>query len=123
MIITPDGPQGPRYVLQPGIVTVAQLGGVPIVPIACSGAQMLEARSWDRLKLPRPFSRIAIYVGNPIWIDRKEKDPEAARLKVEQAMRHAEAVVEQFVEGKRLGREPLLAEALAEAWEGSAGED
>ncbi len=112
--ITPDGPQGPRYVLQPGIVAVAQMARVPIVPIACSGAHILESRSWDRMKLPRPFSRIAIYVGNPIWIDRKEKEPEAARLKVEQAMRRAEAVVERFVQGKRLDREPLLAEALEE---------
>ncbi len=115
---TPDGPQGPRYVLQPGIVAVAQMARVPIVPMACSGAHILESSSWDRMKLPRPFSRVAIYVGNPIWIDRKEKEPEAARLKVEQAMRRTEAVVEQFVEGKRLGREPLLAGAL----EGGAGE-
>lgn len=109
--VTPDGPQGPRYVLQPGIVAVARRAGVPIVPMAYAGRNMIQFNSWDRMKLPLPFSRIAIYVGNPIWIERGEKDEEAARLKVERAMREAEVIVDRFVGGGRVEEEPLLAEA------------
>ena len=109
--VTPDGPRGPRYVLQPGIVAVARRTGVPIVPMAYSGARLIEFNSWDRMKLPVPFSRITIYVGEPIRFGREESDEEAAR-RVEQAMRRAEALVDRFAGGGRVEREPLLAEAL-----------
>ena len=109
--IMPDGPRGPRYVLQPGVTALAQRAGVPIVPLAWSGRRMIEFNSWDRMKLPLPFSRIIIYVGNPIHIAPDEKDQEAAGLKVEHAMRLGEAIVDQFAQGSRTAREPLLAEA------------
>jgi len=110
--ITPDGPRGPRYVLQPGIVTTAQLSGKPIVPMAYAGPRMIEINSWDRAKLPWPFSKVFIYVGEPVWIARDEPDLEAARVRVEQAIRKAEAVAERFAGGPRVEREPLLAAAL-----------
>lgn len=109
--IMPDGPRGPCYVLKPGIPAMAQRAQVPIVPVAWSGRRVKEFNSWDRMKLPLPFSRIFIYVGNPIHIAPAEKDQEAIRLKVEHAMRRAEAIVDQFAQGGRTAREPLLAEA------------
>jgi len=33
---TPDGPRGPREVVQPGIIAAARLSGAPIVPVAFS---------------------------------------------------------------------------------------
>ncbi|MCZ6729771.1 MAG: lysophospholipid acyltransferase family protein [SAR324 cluster bacterium] len=111
--VTPDGPRGPRYVLQPGIVAVAQRAGVPIVPMTYAGRHMIHIKSWDRMKLALPFSRIAIYFGDPIWIDKDEKDEEAARRRVELALRQAEVIVERFVGGSRVEEEPLLAEAEA----------
>ncbi|MCZ6472321.1 MAG: DUF374 domain-containing protein, partial [SAR324 cluster bacterium] len=109
--IMPDGPRGPRYVLQPGVTALAQRAGVPIVPLAWSSRRMIGFNSWDRMKLPLPFSRIIIYVGNPIHIAPDEKNQEAVRLKVEHAMRLGEAIVDQFAQGGRTAREPLLAEA------------
>lgn len=111
VVLTPDGPRGPRYVLKPGIPAMAQRAQVPVVPVAWSGRRVKEFNSWDRMKLPLPFSRIFIYVGNPIHIAPAEKDQEAIRLKVEHAMRRAEAIVDQFAQGGRTAREPLLAEA------------
>ena len=108
--ITPDGPLGPRYVLQKGVVGLAQRSGVPIVPLTFSAPSAIEFKSWDRMKLPRPFSTVTIYVGNPIWIGREETDEEAARLRVEHAMRRAAAVVDRFAGGGLVEREPLLAE-------------
>jgi lysophospholipid acyltransferase (LPLAT)-like uncharacterized protein len=116
--VTPDGPRGPRYVLQPGIVAAAQLARVPIVPMAYSGRRMIEFNSWDRMKLPLPFSRIVIYLGDPVWVDREEGDSEQARRRVEQAMRRAEALVDRFAGGGRVEREPLLAQALEPSGEG-----
>ena len=111
VVLTPDGPQGPRYVLKPGIPAIAQRVQVPIIPLAWSGPRMFEFNSWDRMKLPLPFSRIIIYVGNPIHVAPDEKDQEAIGVKVEHAMRLGEAIVDRFAQGDRTVREPLLAEA------------
>ena len=110
----PDGPRGPRYVLQKGVVGLARRAGVPIVPLTFSAPGAIEFKSWDRMKLPRPFSTVTIYAGTPIWIRREETDEEPARLRVERAMRRAAAVVDRFAGGGLVEREPLLAE-VAEA--------
>ena len=34
LAITPDGPRGPRYVVQDGVMSLAQLTGLPIVPVS-----------------------------------------------------------------------------------------
>lgn len=108
--INPDGPRGPRYELQKGIISLARLGGAPIIPIAFAGKHMIEFGSWDRMKLPRPFSRVVIYVGSPIWVERKLEDEEPIRLQVEQAMRQAVVIADRFAGGDLTGREPLLQE-------------
>jgi len=67
--ITPDGPRGPRYVLQDGIITIAQKTGVPLVPFHVEATrQWIFEKSWDRHKLPKPFSKLVISVGNPFSV-------------------------------------------------------
>ena len=109
--VMPDGPLGPRYELKPGVVALARRTGVPIVPIAFSGAAVIEFRSWDRMKLPRPFSRVTLYVGNPIWIA-KDADEEEQRLLVERALRETVVIADRFSGGNLVEREPLLAELV-----------
>jgi lysophospholipid acyltransferase (LPLAT)-like uncharacterized protein len=55
--LTPDGPQGPRMRASPGIVQVARLAGVPIVPIAFAARPSKLINSWDRFMVPLPFGR------------------------------------------------------------------
>ncbi len=57
--ITPDGPRGPKGVLKPSSLAVAQMVGLPIIPIAVS-ASGWRFRSWDGFLVPRPFSTISI---------------------------------------------------------------
>jgi lysophospholipid acyltransferase (LPLAT)-like uncharacterized protein len=68
LAVTPDGPRGPRHVLQPGIVFIAQRSGLPIVPLAVRMHRGRRLDSWDRFELPAPFSRIRIVGGEPIAI-------------------------------------------------------
>ena len=107
--ITPDGPLGPRYVVQAGAAALAQLSGAPVVPVAWAAARPWEFGSWDRMKLPRPFARIVVLVGEPIWVGRDE-DPEQARLRIEQAMRRATRDADRMAGGTLTEREPLLKE-------------
>jgi lysophospholipid acyltransferase (LPLAT)-like uncharacterized protein len=94
IVITPDGARGPRYVLKPGIVALARHKGLPIVPVAYSAPRRWEFRSWDRMKLPVPFSRTVIWVGDPIEVSELE-EAEAVR-KVEDAMRRVTQQAEAF---------------------------
>ena len=107
--ITPDGPRGPRYEVKPGIVSLAQRTGVPIVPLCFAAARRWEFGSWDRMKVPKPFSRVVLFAGDPIRLAR-ETDPEAARRLVERALRRNALHAERFAGTDLPDREPLLAE-------------
>ena len=69
-LITPDGPRGPRFEFKPGALFVAQLGEVPIVPLAFAASPAKVFRTWDKFVLPAPFARIAIAVGEPVMVSR-----------------------------------------------------
>jgi lysophospholipid acyltransferase (LPLAT)-like uncharacterized protein len=67
-LITPDGPHGPRFVAKSGAILIAQLAGKPIIPISYAASRVFKFRAWDRFVLPLPFARIALVVGEPIFI-------------------------------------------------------
>ena len=66
--ITPDGPRGPRGVVQPGIVQIAGTTGRPIVPLIPCYDRKRVLRSWDRFQVPALFARCRLTVGAPIRI-------------------------------------------------------
>ncbi|HUJ73749.1 MAG TPA: lysophospholipid acyltransferase family protein, partial [bacterium] len=53
VVITPDGPRGPRYELKPGVTALARRKGLPIVPLTYSAPRRWEFGSWDRMRLPK----------------------------------------------------------------------
>jgi lysophospholipid acyltransferase (LPLAT)-like uncharacterized protein len=63
-----DGPQGPFGKVKPGIVRIAQYASLPIVPTITSGQQCWVFNSWDRFMVPKPFSRVIIRFGLPVWV-------------------------------------------------------
>ncbi|PJZ81574.1 lysophospholipid acyltransferase family protein [Leptospira meyeri] len=86
---TPDGPRGPAFIVQPGIIAAAQVTQVPIVPFhyECSRQWILE-KAWDKHRVPKPFTTFVVSYGEPISVPRdlNEEEFEAIRLKVEEAM-------------------------------------
>lgn len=66
LAITPDGPRGPRYIVQEGVITAAQLTGLPVLPVAYRLGWKLTLRSWDRFQIPLPFSTVEISLAEPI---------------------------------------------------------
>jgi lysophospholipid acyltransferase (LPLAT)-like uncharacterized protein len=81
--ITPDGPRGPCYAVQDGIVALAQLTGVPIVPVSNYSRHKFQAKSWDRFQIPAPFSRCIISFGGMLKISRDAPDSEKQEFKAE----------------------------------------
>ena len=66
--IIPDGPRGPRYKVQPGIIILAKKTGYPILPLTYSAKKIKIFSSWDRFILPYPFTRCRIVYGDPIYV-------------------------------------------------------
>jgi lysophospholipid acyltransferase (LPLAT)-like uncharacterized protein len=87
--ITPDGPRGPCYSLRPGIVSVAQLTGCRIVPVAYRLSHKLTLNSWDRFQVPLPFTRCDVTLAPSVQVPRKlgEEEAESIRADLEATMR------------------------------------
>lgn len=68
MCITPDGPKGPRYKSHPGVIKLASVSGVPIVPVAIDYANCWRLKSWDGFAIPKPFSRVNLRWGMPLVV-------------------------------------------------------
>jgi hypothetical protein len=83
--ITPDGPRGPRYSLNSGIVKLAQTTGAAIVPLGVEYSRCIRLKSWDAFMIPLPFSRVNITLGEPIRVAKTSTDDEfeAERQRVE----------------------------------------
>ena len=89
LAITPDGPRGPRYIVQPGVMALAQLTGLPIVPFGFHAHRKIQIKSWDGFQIPLPFSRCDLCFGVPIHVPRKATDAqrEEIRLHLEQMLK------------------------------------
>lgn len=74
LMIATDGPRGPRHRVQPGIIGLARLTGVPIVPIAWSVRNVKRLKTWDRLMVPLPFNHGVIEWGQPFIVHKNEED-------------------------------------------------
>lgn len=82
LAITPDGPRGPRCIAQIGVVTAAQMTGLPVIPIAFIAKHKRRLRSWDRFEVPRPFSRGMFVYGDPIAVPRELEPAESEEYRV-----------------------------------------
>ena len=83
LAITPDGPRGPCYVVQDGIITLAQVSGLPIVPVSYSLAWKIQVKSWDRFQIPLPFTKCVMRLTPPITVPREVSDEDRERLRQE----------------------------------------
>lgn len=80
VVITPDGPKGPRGRVKPGVIELARLSGMPIVPVGFAAFPRKVLRSWDEFIIPCPFSR-AVYVwGKPLHVPAGISKAEGARF-------------------------------------------
>ncbi len=100
--ITPDGPLGPKYVVQPGVILLAQKTGREIIPAGVAVDRYWQMPSWDEFRVPKPFSRAMIILGKPMKIPDKisKKEMENYRRQLEEEMRRLTA------EAERRAREP-----------------
>ena len=88
MAITPDGPRGPRYHLNPGVVKLAQVTGGEVLPVHVEYSRCWRLKSWDGFMIPKPFATVAITFDTvhrvPLTAD--ETEFEAQRQQLEQKL-------------------------------------
>lgn len=89
LAITPDGPQGPKHVVQPGVIELARLTGSPVFPITYGASGKRSLSTWDRFMIPLPFCRVVFIWGEPVWVprDSKPEEREEKRLLLQDRLR------------------------------------
>jgi lysophospholipid acyltransferase (LPLAT)-like uncharacterized protein len=80
-----DGPRGPFGDVKPGLIRLAQLSGMPILPILTSPEKKWVLKSWDKFMIPKPFSRILVRFEEEIYIrpDLTADEFEESRVAIE----------------------------------------
>jgi lysophospholipid acyltransferase (LPLAT)-like uncharacterized protein len=90
---TVDGPRGPARVVQPGAVWLAKTTGNPVLPFHLEASAAWSVRSWDRTQIPKPWSVVALTMGEPLEVagDLADAGLEAARAELERRLHALEA--------------------------------
>jgi len=83
LAITPDGPRGPCYVVQEGVIALAQLTGRPILPVSYQLTWKITVKSWDRFQIPLPFTKCVMHLTPPIYVPREISEDEREQLRAE----------------------------------------
>jgi hypothetical protein len=99
-VIIPDGPQGPRFRVQHGIIALARQTGIPIIPMTYSAKKAKIFASWDRFMLPVPFTRCRVIYGNPVFVpDRADAAAfEQCRIELENELQRITTEADRAVE-------------------------
>jgi len=89
---TLDGPRGPARVAQPGAIWLARATGNPVVPFHMEASSKWTARSWDQTQIPKPFTTVAVAIGDPFDVagDATDQQLETARQELERRLRTRE---------------------------------
>jgi len=98
-----DGPRGPRYRAQPGVIRLGRLTGAPIFPVTLSAHPSWRIPSWDRFLVPLPGSSVRLHVGEPLTVPRTldEAQEETYRIRLEEALRALTREADEAFEARR----------------------
>ena len=93
-IFTADGPRGPIYQTKMGPIKLAQMTGFPAGAFYLLPERTWQVKSWDRLLVPKPFSRVIVTFMRGIPVDRDATDLEPLRLELQDALERARLTAE-----------------------------
>jgi len=96
---TSDGPTGPLHVFKPGAIMLAQLTGAPILPLSYAASHYWKLKSWDEFIVPKPFSKIAIALDEPVMVDKKitQEQTEALQTRLQNTLQELEQHAERLL--------------------------
>ncbi|NLY75528.1 MAG: lysophospholipid acyltransferase family protein [Firmicutes bacterium] len=104
VVLTPDGPRGPIYHIEPGGIFLAQKSGAPLIPVAfVFDRKWVMKKTWDQYVIPKPFARCVAYFGEPLFVtekltdERLEVEKERLQTALHEANRRGEEVLKQWL--------------------------
>ncbi len=86
LAITPDGPRGPLYHLNPGAIKLASKSQCPLIPVQVNYADYWELRTWDNFRLPKPFSRVELIFNTPLYVSPSLEKEQELRVSLEELL-------------------------------------
>ena len=98
-MLTPDGPRGPIYQVQQGILFLAQKTGLPIIPVGTALSHKIKVGSWDRMRVPLPFGKTALTYGKAFYVT-KETNFEKVAQEIKKEIDRVTDLSEQFINHK-----------------------
>lgn len=78
-----DGPKGPKYEAKMGACLLAKKTGNPMIPFVLESKKFWEIGSWDRLQIPKPFTRVKVIIEKPIYVSSEANDEELENKRLE----------------------------------------
>jgi lysophospholipid acyltransferase (LPLAT)-like uncharacterized protein len=98
VLLTVDGPRGPRRLAKDGAVKLARLSGRPVVPVAFACRPEPRLKSWDRMVVPPPFARGVFWFGTELRFAREVKNPAKDLQQLQTRLDQAVVDAEKFME-------------------------
>jgi len=92
---TPDGPRGPKYEIQDGILLASKKSKAPILPITWNAKYKIVLNTWDNFIIPLPFNKFIVLYGNPIWVNEND-DLNIKKIELKSEMMRILKIVENY---------------------------
>jgi lysophospholipid acyltransferase (LPLAT)-like uncharacterized protein len=80
---TVDGPKGPKYVAKSGAVLLAKKTGNPMMPFVVETENFWTINSWDKLRIPKPFTRARVFIAEPVYVAAEASEIEIENKRLE----------------------------------------
>jgi lysophospholipid acyltransferase (LPLAT)-like uncharacterized protein len=96
-----DGPKGPVYQAKTGTLLLAKKTGNPVLPFSVEAENYWTIKSWDKLQIPKPFTRAKILIAEPIDISENadEREMEIKHLELQEKLDKLVALGKHWREG------------------------
>jgi len=90
VFITVDGSRGPVFKVQKGVIHLAKISGMPVLPVTYGAEKAKVFKSWDRFIIPHPFTRVVVIYGEPVYVHRDSSEEVIEEKRAELEKRLAE---------------------------------
>ena len=98
-MLTPDGPRGPIYQVQQGILFLAPKTGLPIIPVGTALSHKIKVGSWDKMRVPLPFGKTALTYGKAFYV-KADTNFEEIALEIKKELDRVTDLSEMFINKK-----------------------
>lgn len=97
--ITVDGPRGPRRQVKAGAIDIARKCHAMIVPVCCLGKRSWVLNSWDKFRIPKPFTKNVLCYGEPLAVpaDVSETEFESYKQELAERLNRLQLLTESYV--------------------------